>query len=97
MRVLKLIDEHPDDPDFHEEFRRHEQWLLGMGEGRLSPPEGHVHLIEIPDHMAKACREDGIDVIFGNPASNIGDKEYFKSRAILAADNVVPLKTQSDY
>ena len=93
MRVVKLIHEHPGNLDFHEALRHHEQWLLGLGERRLSSPKGNANLIEIPHHMAKTCREDVIDAFFVSLASTIGDKEYFKSRTIMAAFNAIVNET----
>ena len=95
MRVLRLIDAIPDATDFHEELKLYKQYLLRVGEGKWSPPPGlgHVNMIEVPSHMVKDSREDDIDEVFSNLGNNIGHLFYFKSRAILAADNVIVNKT----
>lgn len=97
MRVLKLVSEQPRDKDFQSELQAHEQWLLDLGEGKL-PNFGEVPItgesvVEIPPSMARNNRADVIDEVFGNLEDHVGDKDYLKSRMILAADNDIVNET----
>lgn len=97
MRVLKLIAENPNEAEFHQELLEHAQWLLDLGEGKLPPiaevPITGESVIEIPQSMARDERKDVIDEIFGDLRYYIGDKQYLKSRMILAADNEIVNET----
>ncbi|KAL7543097.1 hypothetical protein ACHAWF_014559, partial [Thalassiosira exigua] len=56
-------------------------------------PENLSNIVEIPPSMYVESKEDVIDVLFGDLEENVGSEEYFKTRAILAADNDVVMET----
>jgi ATP-dependent DNA helicase PIF1 len=97
MRVQKMINKHPGDQEFHQELKEHERWLLDLGEGKLPSlaevPITGESVIEIPQSMARDNREDVIGEIFGDLRHHIGDKQYLKSRMLLAADNEIVNET----
>ena len=60
------MDKHPNDFEFQHELRKHEKWLLDLGEGKLSAP-AHLpnsNIAEIPPSMYVECREDVIEAVF---------------------------------
>jgi len=87
MRVKNALEQHPNDDDFEEQLRWYEKWLLDLGEGKL-PTLGH-NIVQIPRSMCVDSKEDVINQVFDNFENNIGDPEYFQSRAIVAATNEV--------
>ena len=46
-------------------------------------------IIEVPDHMCCDNEDDVVEAVFGDFKDNIGNKNYFKSRILLAATNEV--------
>ena len=96
MRVQKYIDAYPDDSDFHTELRQFEKWLLDLGDGKLSVSQDRNGIVEIPKTMARESREEVMECIFGDLEHNFENKEYLKSRLILAADNAIVNETNID-
>ena len=88
MRVQKYINAYPDDRDFHSELRQFKKWLLDLGDGKASVSEKHHDVVEVPKNMTKESREEVLECIFGDLGDNFGKNEYFKSRLLLAADNI---------
>ena len=92
--MLKFQNEknkYPNDIEFHEELESHEEWLLKLGENRL-PKYGSVdnsNIIEVPQDMCRDSKEEVIQTVYDDYKRNIGDKDYFKSRIVLAATNEI--------
>ena len=86
MRVKNAVAAHPDDEDFKRQLFDYEQWLLDLGEGKIS---SHQNIVEIPTRMCKDTKEDVIDAVFDDFEANIGNPQYYQSRAIVAATNEI--------
>ena len=87
MRVKNAIQARPDDEDFKAELLAYEDWLLKLGEGRL--PNPCQNIIEIPPRMCLDSKDKVIEAVFDEFESNVGSKEYYQSRAIIAATNEI--------
>ena len=48
-----------------------------------------VNIIEVPEQMCRSSKEEVQQMVYDNFKSNIGNKEYFKSRILLAATNEI--------
>ena len=91
MRVQNEKNKYPNDLEFHTELENHEKWLLKLGENRL-PTYGSVddsNIIEVPQDMCRDSKEKVIQAVYDDFKRYIGDKEYFKSRIVLAATNEI--------
>ena len=91
MRVHNEKIKYPDDVEFHKELENHEEWLLKLGENCL-PKHGSVddsNIIEVPHHMCRQSKDEVIQTVYDDFKSNIGDKEYFKSRIVFAGTNEI--------
>ena len=91
MRVQNEKNKYPNDLEFHTELENHEKWLLKLGENRL-PTYGSVddsNIIEVPQDMYRDSKEKVIQAVYDDFKRYIGDKEYFKSRIVLAATNEI--------
>jgi len=95
MRVQKYIEQYPDDTDFHTELREFEKWLLKLGDGKASVSKSKKHdgVVKIPHQMTRDSSEDVMDDVYGDLRDNVGNKQYLKSRMILAADNTIVNET----
>ena len=91
MRVKNEKKKHPNDVTFHQQLNKHEKWLLNLGENKLPTVESvkSDNIIEIPDNMCRDTKDDVVQAVFGDFRENIGNKNYFKSRILLAATNEV--------
>ena len=47
------------------------------------------NIIEVPEQMCRNSKEEVQQMVYDNFKSNIGIKEYFKSRILLAATNEI--------
>ena len=47
------------------------------------------NIIEVPEQMCRNSKEEVQQMVYDNFKSNIGNKEYFKSRILLAATNEI--------
>jgi hypothetical protein len=87
MRVKNTLQERPDNQEFERQLRWYEQWLLDLGEGKL--PTYGQNIVAIPHEMCMDRKEDVICAVYDDFENNIGDPEYFQSRAIVAATNEI--------
>jgi ATP-dependent DNA helicase PIF1 len=94
MRVRTEMDKHPENAALHQQLKDHEQWLLDLGEGNL--PTHYANIVEIPPSMCAPSKEDVIDQVFGDLEDNIGNEDYFRTRAILAATNDTVTETNNE-
>ena len=79
MQVKKEMDKYPNDETLHEELKNHEQFLIDLGEGKLSAnatADGYS-VIEIPSSMCLPSKDEVIEKVFDDFESHIGDAEYF--------------------
>ena len=91
MRVYNEKVKYPNNIEFHQELENHEKWLLNLGENCL-PKHGSLdgsNIIEVPEQMCRNSKEEVQQMVYDNFKSNIGIKEYFKSRILLAATNEI--------
>ena len=91
MRVKNEKKKHQNNVRFHQQLDKHEKWLLNLGENKLPRVESvkNESIIEVPEHMCRDNKEDVVKAVFGDFKDYIGNKNYFKSRILLAATNEV--------
>jgi len=97
MRVKNEMMKHPEDTEFHNELLAYEQWLIGLGNGTLPSIGGNLYngqsIVEVPKSMVRQSAEDVIDTVYHDVENHGGDKDYFKERLIMAADNKIVNET----
>ena len=82
---------HQNNVRFHQQLDKHERWLLNLGENKLPRVESvkNESIIEVPDHMCHDNKDAVVNAVFGDFRDYIENKNYFKSRILLAATNEV--------
>ena len=91
MRVKNEKKKHQNNVGFYQQLDKHEKWLLNLGENKLPRVESvkNESIVEVPDHMCRDNKEDVVKAVFGDFKDYIGNKNYFKSRILLAATNEI--------
>ena len=87
MRVENEKRLHPNDLRLHRELKKHEKWLLDLGEGKLNIDGGS--LVEIPKKMYRDSKDEVVDEIYGDLEENAGNGDYYNGRTILASTNEI--------
>ena len=98
MRVYNEKVKYSNNIEFHQELENHEKGLLNSGENYL-PKHGSVdgsNINEVPKQMCRNSREEVQPMVYDNFKSNIGNKEYFKSRILLVATNEIVDKVNAE-
>ena len=98
MRVYNEKVKYPNNIEFHQELENHEKWLLNLKENCLQK-HGSVdgsNIIEVPEQMCRNSKGEVQQMVYDNFKSNIGIKEYFKSRILLAATNEIVDKVNAE-
>lgn len=84
------VDSHPSEIESIKEFS---DWILKLGDGKLSEPNDGEAVISIPSDMLLTDSLDPIvsisNAIYPSLIENLGDKKFFKDRAILCPTNDV--------
>lgn len=91
MRVYNRKVKYTNNIEFHQELENHQKWLLNLGENCL-PKHGSMdgsNIIKVPEQMCHNTKGEVQQMVYDNFKSNIGIKEYFKSRILLAAKNEI--------